>query len=136
MGDLSKNFSKSEFYCKCGDCPPDSPHPRLVLLLQKIRDNTGQSLRINSGIRCHAHNQSVGGSRNSYHIPRSGYGMAADITFTKGSLRTPENMMRLYVLADKYDARGIGLYHNRIHVDVRLNHTRWIDKTWEWSSLE
>ena len=135
MGDLSKNFNKSEFRCKCGSCGETLPHPRLIELLQGIRDKTGKSLLVTSGVRCHAHNHRVGGARNSYHVPRSGFGMAADFTYSDEKLRTPENIMRLYILADQYGAGGIGLYHNRIHVDTRMRPARWVDKSWEWSKL-
>jgi hypothetical protein len=59
MGDLTKDFSVSEFACKCG-CGLKYPSPALSSLLQKIRDRTGQPVTIESGWRCTKRNQAVG----------------------------------------------------------------------------
>jgi uncharacterized protein YcbK (DUF882 family) len=74
MGDLSKNFSRREFACKCG-CGFDKIDQRLVNLVQEIRDEFGQPVYIESGCRCPKHNRKVGGVWNSGHTT----GEAADI---------------------------------------------------------
>jgi uncharacterized protein YcbK (DUF882 family) len=74
MGDLTRNFSRSEFRCKC-DCGADHIELELVRLLQEIRDMMGEPIYINSGVRCEKYNQWVGGVPNSEHIS----GEAADI---------------------------------------------------------
>lgn len=48
----------------------------LAVLLQKIRDRFGVALHVNSGYRCKALNDVIGGASNSDHL----YGAAADIT--------------------------------------------------------
>ena len=127
---LSKNFTSQEFRCPCG-CGSDEVHPKLIEILQKIRDQTGP-LRVNSGNRCLEYNASIAGAaRRSMHIPRKGVGHAADITYSGGT-RAPDAILRLYVLADQLGATGLGLYHNRIHVDVRRGRARWIDSSWSW----
>ena len=48
----------------------------LAILLQKIRDRAGVPLHVNSGYRCKALNDVIGGASNSDHL----FGAAADIT--------------------------------------------------------
>ena len=67
MGDLSKNFSRSEF--KCPTCDADNISPALVADLQRLRDAIGSPLSITSGVRCKAHNKAVGGVEGSAHVP-------------------------------------------------------------------
>ena len=55
MGDLTKDFSRSEFACKCG-CGYDRIDPRVVDMCQVIRDGLGASIRINSACRCERRN--------------------------------------------------------------------------------
>ena len=119
VGDLTKNFNRSEFACKgancCGHSAPVSM--RLVYNLQALRTLIGQPLAINSGFRCNKHNKAVGGAQNSQHI----YGTAADIATPKGW-----TAKQLYDLAESlmlFD--GIGIYDWGIHVDVRGTKTRW-----------
>lgn len=131
MGDLSRNFSKYEFACRC--CGAWEVEPELVILCQSIRDGVGVPLEITSGVRCQRHNRIVGGAKNSYHIPRKGKGRAVDITFAQSDRRVRENILRLYVLADRADAGGIGLYPTWIHIDTRKSRSRWIDPRWEWT---
>ncbi len=77
MGDLSAHFSRWEFAeHDNGALPAGMPDPRLVQILERIREMTGgQPLRIVSGYRSPAYNARVGGARNSQHL----YGRAADI---------------------------------------------------------
>ena len=82
MGDLTKDFSRSEFSCKCG-CGFDRIDPRVVEMCQTIRDALGEPIRINSACRCQSHNAKVGGVDGSYHTK----GLAADLSCAEGSQR-------------------------------------------------
>lgn len=74
MGDLSKNFSRSEF--RCHHCDRlDLLDPELVKVLQRLRDAIGKPLRVVSGFRCCTANRQVGGIEHSQHL----FGRAADI---------------------------------------------------------
>lgn len=74
MGDLTKNFSKSEFKCKC--CGKVHMDEAFVGMLQEIRDEVGFPIRITSGYRCPKHNSRVSSTgRSGPHTT----GMAADI---------------------------------------------------------
>jgi zinc D-Ala-D-Ala carboxypeptidase len=119
MGDLSKNFSKSEFACPCGKCVLHI-EPRLVEALQKLRDLADSPIKITSGYRCVSHNRQVGGSPNSQHIK----GIAADIVIQDN---TVEEMAMLAAQIPWFRSGGIGVYPQNgfIHVDVRQGVARW-----------
>jgi zinc D-Ala-D-Ala carboxypeptidase len=121
VGDLSKDFSRHEFVCKgtgcCGGCAP--MHPDLIAGLQQLRDKIGRNLTITSGFRCKTHNERVGGETGSYHT----LGMAADVLRPPGMM--PTEMAKIAETIDVFANGGIGIYPNRIHVDVRQGKARW-----------
>jgi len=121
---LSKHFDSSEFACKGKSCCKGS-YPvaeKLLLSLEILRGTVSKALgvdtplNINSGFRCRAHNQSIGGAGNSYHTR----GSAVDI-------KTPEGMDDWYFfqiaknlkVGDNYLFGGIGYYDGWLHADVR-----------------
>ena len=120
MGDLSNNFSRSEFACKCKGrygCTQPGPPDALVDVMQDVRDHFGAAVAVHSGHRCPKYNQSVGGALRSEHLK----GNACDFT-VKG---VTNNKVQQYVLK-KYAGRyGIGRYGNFTHVDVRPGPARW-----------
>ena len=87
---LTKNFTLEELYASAtanrkgiNNYPPESmmKHIKeLAELLQKIRDKYGYPIHVNSGYRCLALNNDVGGSKTSQHV----IGQAADIVATGG----------------------------------------------------
>jgi len=134
MGDLRKNFGSEEFACMDGCGLKFQVDEALLDLLQFARDELGEPLEILSGCRCRARNSgTLGAAENSYHIPRDSLiGIpvlyAADVSFQDKSLRTPENILRLYAYLSQGKAKGLGLYANRCHADTRLSRkvARWI----------
>ncbi len=113
MGDLSRNFSKHEFRCRCG-CDRAEVNPRLVEALQELRDLARRPIRITSRYRCPDHNRAQHGKKRSQYL----LGNAADLVIDGLSV------IEMYCLADKVAAvrnGGIGLYPKNgiIHVDVR-----------------
>ena len=122
MGDLSKNFSRSEFACRgencCGGNAP--VHPALVAGLQELRDKLGGPLTISSGFRCKRYNAAIGGAKESQHT----LGMAADMLVPEGW--TPETLAELAESIDVFREGGIGIYPTWVHVDVRMTgKARW-----------
>lgn len=105
MGDLSLNFSRSEFTCShCGRRV--GPARELVDVLQRLRTTMGRPLVVVSGYRCVEHNKAVGGVPKSLHLK----GEAADVA--RGQIRPAQ--------ARAAGARGIGTRAGWvIHVDVR-----------------
>lgn len=121
MGDLTKNFSKSELWC---------PHCKLLLIdkalidgLQELRDKVGVPVTVTSAKRCRHYNHAVGGTPRSFHI----LGQAADIVIQG---MDPLAMYQAATTVEAFRKGGIGLYPARrldtgdmttgfIHVDVR-----------------
>ena len=118
MGDLSKNFSRHEFACRC--CGRAEINQRLVDALQELRDLAGLPVRVTSGYRCPEHNRAIGGATRSQHL----LGTAADIV-VRGM--TPAEMYRLAEDIEAFHNGGIGVYPDKgfIHVDVRDGRARW-----------
>jgi len=116
---LSDHFWLYEFECK------DGSHQvvvddKLIELLQKLRDRIGKPLIINSGYRNPEHNKRVGGSSNSQHL----YGKAVDVSTNNLDI-TPTELAQL---AKEIGFDGIGIYRNRVHMDVRGYPAFWIDE--------
>jgi hypothetical protein len=116
--DSIKYFGRHEFACKCGKCGgyPVEPSEALLRVLDKFREEIGEPVYVNSGIRCKAHNSNVDGASNSQHL----YGTAADIRCEN---KTPREM---YNLAERLlpNTGGIGIYDWGIHIDVRKQKAR------------
>ena len=106
MGDLTANFSSSEFRCRC--CDESKISMRFVEKLQFARELVGKSMTITSGYRCFNHNRTVGGSDNSSHV----IGLAADISCTNSS----DRMLFLSIFPDFFNR--IGVTSKFIHVDI------------------
>lgn len=115
---LSANFRVEEFACKDGN---DTIYidDELVLTLQKIRNQFGKPVNINSGYRTAAYNAKIGGSPNSQHVN----GKAADI-------RVTDNVpLQVAKYAESIGVGGIGHapdgQGNYVHVDTRTVKSRW-----------
>lgn len=114
MGDISKNFSKSEFACKC--CNKVNIDSTLISMLERLRSemNAG-AIIVTSGYRCPSHSVAVGGTATDAHTR----GIAADIRVVKksGQCYTAPTIARE---AEKIGFSGIGIIDNlHCHVDVR-----------------
>ena len=107
MGDLTKNFSRWEFACRCG-CGMDDIRMELVEMLQEARDFLGEPININSGVRCPVHNLAVGGKSDSSHL----LGWAADPVLPRESDR-----YRYFQAFHKEGFRRFGFKKGIIHVD-------------------
>jgi uncharacterized protein YcbK (DUF882 family) len=122
MGDLSKNFSRSEFACKGTNCCGHSApvQPELISVLQALRDQLNLPLSITSGFRCNRHNESVGGAARSFHT----LGMAADVACPDGM--TAEDLAQAAETIPAFQQGGIGIYPSWVHLDVRTTgKARW-----------
>jgi len=107
MGDLSKDFDRSEFSCPCG-CGKNNISLSLVNQLQKLRDTLEIPLKINSGCRCEKHNEEVGGTSGSSHLK----GLAADIS----CINSQDRFNLVWKSVDLFCRIGIG--KTFVHVDV------------------
>lgn len=116
---LSENFDSSEFKCKCcGGLPENGMNPKLIELLQAIREKIGKSITVISGYRCEKHNHKVGGAKHSQHV----LGNAADVRVHGAE---PDDFQHWLVLNFNKECGGIGCYDAFTHIDVRDGHARW-----------
>lgn len=113
---LSTNFKVEEFACSDGS-DPIFIAPKLVTILQKIRNHFGKPVIINSAYRTVGKNNAVGGVARSQHL----YGTAADIHIVgvspKEIAKYAETLLR--------SSGGIGVYSTFTHIDVREVKSRW-----------
>ncbi len=110
MGDMTKNFSRAEFECKCG-CGADHISPMLVQMLQAVRDHFERPVKVVSGVRCKKHNTRVHGARNSQHLA----GTAADVVIDGIHPR----QVAQFVGTIMPGWGGIKAYPRFTHIDVR-----------------
>ena len=113
MGDVSKNFSRKEFACKCG-CGFDAVDVDLLAGLQALRDLAGKQITITSACRCESHNKKVGGASKSYHVKAK----AVDVVIQGLS---PTQMTALAEQVLQFQKGAIITYMKKgfIHLDVR-----------------
>lgn len=114
MGDLTKNFSRSEFACKCG-CGFDTIDYKVLNELQGIRNVFDATVKVNSACRCAKHNKVVGGKSSSQHLK----GRAVDFTVTGIS------PFEVYNYVNNYWKGGLGKYDTFTHIDSRNRKARW-----------
>ena len=116
MGDLTKNFSRSEFACKC-KCGFDTIDFETVTILQKVADHFDKPVKVTSGARCFHHNKKVGGKPSSQHLK----GRAADIQVSDTE---PADVYE-FLNSEYPDRLGLGKYNSFTHIDTRKERARW-----------
>ena len=109
---LSKNFFRDEFSCKC-NCGSDQIDSELIRKLQEVRDALGEPMRITSGIRCNTHNSKVGGTAGSSQL--EGNGTAVDIACDNSAYR-----QKILSAITPVFVR-VGIAKTFIHCDVDVN---------------
>ena len=125
MGDLTDNLSRKEMACNCG-CGFDTVDIALAETLQDCVDHFREKygackLIITGPNRCPTHNEANGGAENSQHL----YGKAADHKLFFSGVQIPPREVCDYYDSTYPNSLGVGLYHNRVHVDVRAIKARW-----------
>ena len=116
LGDASENFAWREFYCPLTKSVPITDLAIYhIALLQELRENFGQPLKINSGYRSPEHNARVGGATASMHLE-----FATDI---RPLYRREGDRMQLLDelndIAEDLEFSGIGRYETFVHLDCR-----------------
>lgn len=119
-----ENFKPEHFVCKCeGLCDHGDEIDRdLVAGLQLIRDEIGEPLYVNSGVRCPEHNKNEGGMESSRHL----FGLAADV-WALGKI--PEELAAIAEKQERFILGGVGLYNSFVHLDVRGRRARWDNRS-------
>ena len=124
MGDLTKNFSKSEFECKCGCEMPQDVLDNVKIVaeqLQVVRNKLNKAIKINSAYRCPKHNEIIGGAKNSQHK----LGTAADIVVKDTLPRRVFSFINKLMVLDEIKLGGLGQYNTFTHLDFRGYIARW-----------
>jgi len=105
-----KYFTLDEFKCGCGcDRHELKMSKDFINLLDNVRDDISEPIRITSGYRCPTYNISIGGAKKSAHVE----GLAADIW-------VPDNYFR-FILVNALIRRGInriGIGSDFVHADM------------------
>jgi len=112
-----KNFSYSEFGCKCGQCAYKSGcdiYPMIPLLAQQIRDVLRRPLRVNSACRCDVHNVKIGSSLSSQHVAGQGF-RAMDLDIKNSNERAIAIKIALS------EGASVGVNKDFLHFDFRDN---------------
>ncbi len=113
---LSENFWRYEFACKCG-CGFQAVDVELLTVLQRIRSHYGRIVTINSGARCLTQNTSQGGFLRSRHLR----GEAADFVVEGIPAQEIQALIRRW-----YPGKfGIGRARDWTHLDVRPHVAEW-----------
>ena len=136
MGDLTKNFSRHEFACKCG-CGFDTVDYELLTILQKLANDFSEKYNcrimiiISSGCRCREYNEKIQKKVNPNYKPYSSrsqhiLGRAADFKVFKiennSKIQIPPKEIRNYLEENyKINRYGLGLYKTFVHFDTRTN---------------
>jgi uncharacterized protein YcbK (DUF882 family) len=125
---LTKNFSKSEFECKCGcDMPQDVLENIKIVAeqLQIVRDKLNKAIKINSAYRCQKHNEIIGGAKNSQHK----LGKASDIVVNGMSTEKMFSLLNIMMIDKEIKTGGLGLYNTFVHMDIRGHIARWDNRS-------
>ena len=110
------HFKREEFACQCG-CGWDAIDFELLEVLIDVRSYFNSPVLITSGNRCEKHNKEIGGAEKSQHT----LGKAADF-----KVKHVSPVLVYNYLDTKYpDKYGLGIYENRVHLDVRNSRARW-----------
>lgn len=125
---LSANFRVGEFRCK-DNSDEVLIDNELVRILQQIRNYFNKPVIIISAYRHQRYNTSIGGAKQSQHL----FGTAADIRIDGIKPR----LIAEYAESIMPNKGGIGLYEYSpsagkpgfVHVDVRVNRSRWLQKS-------
>jgi uncharacterized protein YcbK (DUF882 family) len=124
MGDLTKNFSKSEFNCNCGCDMPEEVFDNVEVHaqnLQTIRDFLNESIKINSGYRCPSYNSKVGGASKSQHLT----GNASDLVAQSHTPSQLADVIEGLIRIGAIEEGGLGRYNTFTHYDRRGTKARW-----------
>ena len=127
MGDLTKNISRHELRCKCGNCSVTiQDHEPIIQVIQGVCDRIATEygiekvrLDITSAARCREHNLAVRSNDESQHIRCN----AMDIQIFVGDAQMPPDLVATY-LPDGF-VGGVGVYNTFTHIDTRNKIARW-----------
>lgn len=124
---LRNNISEKDVECNCG-CGFNTVSPAILDVVQDAREHFGKPAHINSGnhsaCRCYTHNDKVGGSENSMHLPDEITEVCRAIDFHIEDVSI--DALHKYLIRKYPKCLGIGKYSSFVHVDDRMRKAfRW-----------
>lgn len=124
---LTTHFQLQEFACNDSARTPVPAEyipnaKRIAENLQVLRDHLGEPITINSAYRTPAYNKSINGAKNSQHLTAN----AADIRVRSKTPKQLAAIVEKLIAEKKLAIKGLGVYANFIHVDLRSRRTRWV----------
>ena len=107
----SKYFLPRELNCRCKrkSCDAKQMDSKFLLILDSIREEYGDSIIVNSGVRCIYHNKRIGGSPKSQHL----LGKAVDVNMH------PKDLDRFLNICRDNGIKGVGIGNGWLHIDIR-----------------
>ena len=121
---LTKNFNLIEFQSKDGAKMPPEVLNNIIELaqnLQVIRNEAKCPLHINSAYRSPAHNERIGGVKNSKHT----LGLASDLTSRNHKPKQLYKLIECLINDGKIRQGGLSSYPSFVHYDIRGVKARW-----------
>jgi len=115
-------FTSTEFECQCGKCTLQQLDDGLISILNQIRAELNNPIKVTSGFRCSEHQKDLldGGTVQTVKKSTHELGKAVDIT--------SKDLNTLYTICEKHvKAIGDGRSKGFIHIDMRD------DKIRRWS---
>ena len=127
MGDLTKNISRHELRCRCGNCSVTiQDHEPIIQIVQGVCDRIADyydvdkvRLNITSAARCREYNLRIGSNDESQHIRCN----AMDIQIFVDGYHVPPDLVATYLPSGFVG--GVGIYNAFIHIDTRNKIARW-----------
>lgn len=118
MFETIRYFKPAEFGCPCEECKRVIPESLVNYIeetarrLEILRSFLRKPIHVNSGIRCAAYNEKIGGVSDSFHKK----GMAADIEVTGLSRDRLYGFVEGLIAAGRLPDGGIGRYRQFEHM--------------------
>jgi uncharacterized protein YcbK (DUF882 family) len=111
-------YVADDFKCTCGrpECNAELLDDNFLAVANKMIEEWGEKLKIDSGRRCKFKNTAVGGKSDSQHL----FGKAGD--FWVGN---PVDVAKLAIIAARVGAGGIGTARAWFHMDTAGKGRRW-----------
>lgn len=121
MGDLTVNFSKSEFTCSCS-CGLCNVDVEFINKLQIARTMAGMPFKITSGCRCKDCNNNAGGKLTSDHLT------SKDITCKGADIECLNSSARFAIISSclAVGFTRIGIGDGFVHVGMRADNPQYV----------
>lgn len=106
---ITPHFKKAELACPC--CGKFNMPKEMLDFIERVRNNYGRPMKINSAVRCPMHNAKVKGKPSSAHL----LGLAIDVHCVDARFRK-----ELIVAATLAGVKGLGLAKTFLHLDLMV----------------